>query len=95
LPVIVGLDGFTLSHTLENAQILPDQTVRDFVKIRQFPVVLTPEGKTVPFKLDPETPMTMGPVALPNYYFEFKRARRSAYENGSDVQKSNHLHAKI
>src|SRR5512137_480274 len=85
LPVIVGLDGFTTSHTLENAQILPDQTVKDFVKIRQFPVVLTHEGRTVPFKLDPEAPMTMGPVALPNYYFEFKRQQEEAMKNALTV----------
>src|SRR4030065_1301425 len=59
LPVMVGLDGFTLSHTLENVKILNDQTVKDFVKIRQFPVVLTHEGKTVPFILDPETSIIM------------------------------------
>jgi pyruvate ferredoxin oxidoreductase alpha subunit len=90
LPVMVGLDGFTLSHTLENAKILNDQTVKDFVKTRQFPVVLTHEGKTVPFKLDPETPMTMGPVALPNYYFEFKRQQEEAMKNALTVIKQIH-----
>jgi len=81
LPVIVGLDGFTLSHTLENVEILPDDAVKRFVGTRQFPVVLTHEGKTVPYKLDPESPMTMGPVALPNYYFEFKRQQEEAMRN--------------
>ena len=90
LPVMVGLDGFTLSHTLENVKILNDQTVKDFVKIRQFPVVLTHEGKTVPFKLDPETPMTMGPVALPNYYFEFKRQQEEAMKNALTVIQQIH-----
>jgi pyruvate ferredoxin oxidoreductase alpha subunit len=96
LPVIIGLDGFTLSHTLENAQILPDQIVKDFVKIRQFPGVLTHEGKTVPFKLDPETPMTMGPVALPNYYFEFKRQQEEAMKNALTViQRINEEYAAL
>ncbi len=90
LPVMVGLDGFTLSHTLENAQILADETVRDFVKTRQFPVVLTHEGKTVPFKLDPDAPMTMGPVALPNYYFEFKRQQEEAMKNAMTVIQKIH-----
>jgi pyruvate ferredoxin oxidoreductase alpha subunit len=85
LPVMVGLDGFTLSHTLENVQILSDDVVKTFVKTRQFPVVLTHEGKTVPFKLDPETPMTMGPVAMPNYYFEFKRQQEEAMKNALGV----------
>jgi pyruvate ferredoxin oxidoreductase alpha subunit len=85
LPVIVGLDGFTLSHTLENVETLPDDSVKRFVGTRQFPVVLTHEGKTVPYKLDPESPMTMGPVALPNYYFEFKRQQEEAMRNAFAV----------
>jgi pyruvate ferredoxin oxidoreductase alpha subunit len=90
LPVMVGLDGFTLSHTLENVQTLADETVKDFVKTRQFPMVLTHEGKTVPFKLDPDTPLTIGPVALPNYYFEFKRQQEEAMKNAMTVIQQIH-----
>ena len=90
LPVMVGLDGFILSHTLENVQTLSDETVKDFVKTRQFPVVLTHEGKTVPFKLDPDTPLTIGPVALPNYYFEFKRQQEEAMKNAMTVIQQIH-----
>ena len=64
LPVMVGLDGFTLSHTLENVQTLPDDLVKKFVGTRQFPLVTNHEGKTVPFKLDPENPVTIGPLDL-------------------------------
>jgi pyruvate ferredoxin oxidoreductase alpha subunit len=85
LPVMVGLDGFTLSHTLENVRTLSDDVAREFVGTRQFPVVLTQEGKTVPYKLDPEAPMTMGPIALPNYYFEFKRQQEEAMKNALGV----------
>jgi pyruvate ferredoxin oxidoreductase alpha subunit len=90
LPVMVGLDGFILSHTLENVQTLSDETVKDFVKTRQFPMVLTHEGKTVPFKLDPDTPLTIGPVALPNYYFEFKRQQEEAMKNAMNVIQQIH-----
>lgn len=90
LPVMVGLDGFILSHTLENVQTLSDETVKDFVKTRQFPMVLTHEGKTVPFKLDPDTPLTIGPVALPNYYFEFKRQQEEAMKNAMTVIQQIH-----
>jgi len=90
LPVMVGLDGFTLSHTLENVQTLADETVKNFVQTRQFPVVLTHEGKTVPFKLDPDTPLTIGPVALPNYYFEFKRQQEEAMNNAMTVIQQIH-----
>jgi pyruvate ferredoxin oxidoreductase alpha subunit len=85
LPVIVGLDGFTLSHTLENVQVLSDDNVRKFVGIRQLPKVLTHEGKTVPFRLDPENPMLIGPIALQNYYFEFKRQQEEAMKNAIEV----------
>jgi len=78
LPVMVGLDGFTLSHTLERVDVLEDQTVQTFLGERKIPLVLTHEGKTVPYKLDPENPMTMGPIALQNYYFEFKRQQDEA-----------------
>ena len=85
LPVIVGLDGFTLSHTLENVMTLPDEAVKEFVRTREFPVTLTHEGKNVPFKLDPDNPITMGPLALPNYYFEFKRQQEQAMSNAMEV----------
>jgi pyruvate ferredoxin oxidoreductase alpha subunit len=96
LPVMVGLDGFTLSHTLENVETLPDDVVKKFVGTRRFPNVLTHEGKTVPFRLDPENPMTMGPIALQNYYFEFKRQQEEAMKNALTViQKVNDEFAEI
>jgi pyruvate ferredoxin oxidoreductase alpha subunit len=90
LPAIVGLDGFTLSHTLENVNALPDDDVRKFVGIRQLINVLTHEGKNVPFKLDPENPMMMGPIALQNYYFEFKRQQEEAMKNALEVIRKVH-----
>jgi pyruvate ferredoxin oxidoreductase alpha subunit len=96
LPVIVGLDGFTLSHSLENVQALPDDIVKKFVGTRQVPLVTTHEGKNVPFKLDPENPMTMGPVAFPNYYFEFKRQQEEAMRNALKIiQQVNEEYAQI
>jgi len=96
LPVMVGLDGFTLSHTLENVETLSDEDVKEFIGTRQFPNVLTHKGKTVPFKLDPANPMTMGPLALQNYYFEFKRQQEEAMENAlAVIQQVNSEYAKI
>jgi len=80
LPVMVGLDGFTLSHTLENVQTLPDDVVKKFVGMRQFPLVINHEGKAVPFKLDPKTPVTIGPLDLYDYYFEHKRQQEEAMQ---------------
>jgi pyruvate ferredoxin oxidoreductase alpha subunit len=85
LPAIVGLDGFTLSHSLENVQALPDDVVKEFIGSRQLPLVTTHAGRRALFKLDPENPMTMGPIAFPNYYFEFKRQQDEAMKNALDV----------
>ena len=90
------LDGFTISHTLENVNVLADDAVKQFVGERQLPMVLTQEGKTVPFKLDPANPMTMGPNALPNYYFEFKRQQEEGMINAlKKIQQVNSEYAKI
>jgi len=90
LPVLVGLDGFTITHTLENVTTLADDDVKEFVGERKLPNVLTHEDKSVPFKLDPENPMTMGPIALQNYYFEFKRQQEEGMKNALLVIKQIH-----
>ena len=85
LPVMVGLDGFTLSHTLENVKTLTDENVKEFVGTRQLRNVMTHEGKDAPFRLNPDNPMTIGPIALQNYYFEFKRQQEEAMKNALEV----------
>ncbi len=96
LPVMVGLDGFTLSHTLENVETLRDEVVKEFVGTRLLPNVHTHEGKMAPFRLDPDNPMTMGPIALQNYYFEFKRQQDEAMKNALEViQEINDEYAKV
>jgi len=90
LPVIVGLDGFTLSHTLENVNTLHTDSVKNFIGERKFANVTTHEGKTAPFKLDPSNPMTIGPIALQNYYFEFKRQQEEGMRNALAVIKQVH-----
>jgi|WetSurMetagenome_2_1015567.scaffolds.fasta_scaffold05662_4 pyruvate ferredoxin oxidoreductase alpha subunit len=96
LPVIVGIDGFIVSHTLENVNVLSNEAVKAFVGERVLPKVLTHEGKLAPFKLDPENPMTMGPIALPNYYYEFKRQQEDAMKNALEViEQINTEYAKL
>ncbi len=96
LPVIVGLDGFTLSHSLENVKALSDEAVKKFVGARQLPLVMAHEGKNVPFKLDPENPMTMGPIAFPDYYFEFKRQQEEGMKNAlSVIQQINDEYSEV
>jgi len=96
LPIFIGVDGFTISHTLERVDTLTDDTVQTFVGQRQFPDVLTHEGKTVPFKLDPKNPLTMGPIALQNYYYEFKRQQEEAMKNAyKKIQEVNIQYAQL
>jgi len=75
LPVMVGLDGFIVSHAIENLQPLPDDVVRDFVG----------EYKPVRSLLDIENPVTMGPLALQNWYFEHKYQQVLAMKNAREV----------
>ncbi|TRO50825.1 pyruvate ferredoxin oxidoreductase [Candidatus Bathyarchaeota archaeon] len=90
LPTMVGLDGFVLSHTLENVSILPDEIVKHFVGIRQVPRVTNHEGKLVSFKLDPVNPLTIGPLDLHDYYFEHKRQQEESMRNALNVIKEVH-----
>jgi len=62
LPVMVIMDGFNTSHSVENLEILDAKIVKKFVGEYQ------PEHSL----LDIENPVTYGPVALQESYFEFK-----------------------
>jgi pyruvate ferredoxin oxidoreductase alpha subunit len=96
LPAIMGLDGFTISHTLENVVTLSDDDVKAFVGERKYPMVMTHEGKAVPFKLDPANPMTMGPNVAPAFYTEFKRQQEEAMRNAlKKIQAVNAEYAKL
>ncbi len=67
LPIMVCIDGFILSHNVERVEMLPTEAVENFLGVRK------------PFiKLDPDNPITMGPLALTDYYFEFKEQQDEA-----------------
>jgi pyruvate ferredoxin oxidoreductase alpha subunit len=76
LPVMVGIDGFIVSHNVERVEMLPDDEVAKFVGVRD-PVQI----------LDPNNPITMGPLALTDYYFEFKEQQDKAIQNVPKVYK--------
>ena len=90
LPVMVCLDGFTLSHALENVHVLSDDIAKKFVGTRQFPRVTAHEGKDTSFRLDPENPISIGPIAFPNYYFEIKRQQEEAMKNAPKIIQQVH-----
>jgi pyruvate/2-oxoacid:ferredoxin oxidoreductase alpha subunit len=61
LPVMVCYDGYILSHTAEPVDVPEQAEVDEFL----------PPYKH-PHPLDPDKPVTMGPVGVPEYYEEFR-----------------------
>jgi len=96
LPVMVNMDAFFLSHTLENVSTLPDQAVREFIGERRIPKTYVDYLGEVPYVLSPELPLTMGPVALPDYYFEAKLQQHVAMERSREViEEVNQAYAEL
>jgi len=88
LPTMVTLDGFLISHTLQNVSLLPDEVVHEFLgtrKIRKIKVREIYGDKEVPFMLNPKYPLTFGPLDLFDYYFEHKRQQIEAMERSFKV----------
>jgi pyruvate ferredoxin oxidoreductase alpha subunit len=63
LPVMVCLDGFITSHTMEGVELLGSDAARQFVGPYEAAFRL----------LDTHRPITVGPLHLTDYYFECKR----------------------
>jgi pyruvate ferredoxin oxidoreductase alpha subunit len=61
MPVMVCFDGYILSHTAEPIEIPEQAEVDEFLP-----------GYKIPYPLDPEKPVTMGPLGVPEYYEEFR-----------------------
>jgi len=76
LPVMVGLDGFTLSHSLEVLETYPDDRVRFYLG----PGPADPYGL-----LAGEGPVSIGPLALPDSYMDFRRAQAEAMVRSLEI----------
>jgi pyruvate ferredoxin oxidoreductase alpha subunit len=68
LPIMVCMDGFIISHSIESMQYLPDDVVKKFVG----------EFKAIDPLLDIDHPKSIGALVLPDYYMEHKRAQHEA-----------------
>ena len=79
LPVMMGIDGFTLSHVFENVD-MPSQKEVDLFLPR-------PNRKWV---LDPKKPLTMGPVGGPNDYMEIRKTNQDAIIDSKKIIKKIH-----
>ncbi len=75
LPVMVCLDGFTISHSIERLELLEDTRVRELI------------GEYRPHYplLDVDHPVTYGPVDLQDYYTEHKRQQVEAMSEAGEV----------
>ncbi|MEW6584646.1 MAG: pyruvate ferredoxin oxidoreductase [Nitrospirota bacterium] len=65
LPVMVCMDGFIISHSIERIEYLEDDEVKNFVG----------EFKPSYPLLDIEHPVSYGPLILPDYYMEYRKAQ--------------------
>ena len=74
-PVLVGLDGFIVSHSVEVIQVEDDDTVKSFCG----------EYKPVYPLLDTSRRITVGPIDFTDYYFEHKRSQIEGIENSYKV----------
>jgi pyruvate ferredoxin oxidoreductase alpha subunit len=73
LPVLVCLDGFTITHAAEPVELLHDEEVRAFVGAYRLPHPI----------LDVREPGTHGPFAMPDHYFELRRQQAAALESAA------------
>lgn len=74
-PVMVGLDGFIISHSMEVVKTEDDEAVKKFVGPYQPVYPLLDTSKT----------FTVGPIDFTDYYFEHKRNQMEGIENAPKV----------
>jgi pyruvate ferredoxin oxidoreductase alpha subunit len=74
MPVIINLDGFTLSHVVEPIYLVDQELVDEFL----------PPYKPV-YALHPDKPLTMGAFGVPEVYAEAKKAQDVALRNSYPV----------
>jgi len=75
LPVMVAMDGFIISHSIETMQMEDDQKVRDFIG----------EHTALNSILDTDNPVTWGALDLHDYYIEHKRGQQEAMYKAKSV----------
>jgi pyruvate ferredoxin oxidoreductase alpha subunit len=75
LPVLVCLDGFTITHAAELVELVDDDDVRCFIGDYDLPHPM----------LDVREPFTQGPFAMPDHYFELRRAQTAALDSVHDA----------
>ena len=88
LPVMVMMDAFLITHTMQNVYMLPDDVVSNFVGTRKVEKIVLPRiygEKEVYRMLNPKYPITFGPLDLYDYYIEHKMQQMEAMKNAKKV----------
>ncbi len=67
LPAVINIDGFTLSHVIEPVLVPDQRSVLEFAPHRVHQITM-----------DPDKPVMMGPVGIPEIYTEAKKAQNVA-----------------
>lgn len=75
LPVMVCMDGFIISHSIERIEYLDDDIVKNFAG----------EYKQLNPMLDIKKPVSYGPLILPDYYMEYRKAHADVMSQASKV----------
>ena len=89
LPASIHLDGFFLSHVMENIYTLPDKAVYDFLGGPRKPVKIKVDyfDEEIEYKLNPARPLSLGNLALYDYYFEIKVPQIQVMKRAEEVIK--------
>ncbi|AAY81538.1 pyruvate ferredoxin oxidoreductase [Sulfolobus acidocaldarius] len=74
LPVMVGMDGFILSHTKTNVLIPDQEQIDDYLPPRRQPYVI-----------DPEDPVEIGNMFPPEGYMKLRESIHLALKNSEDI----------
>jgi pyruvate ferredoxin oxidoreductase alpha subunit len=81
LPAIVNMEGYIVSHTIGNVNLLTDAEVREFVGESDW-------RTNIPHPLlDTDNPVTYGATALPDYYTELKYPQHLATYEAKKIVK--------
>lgn len=75
LPVMVTIDGFILSHSMERIDTFSDEKIQNFIGIYKPAYTL----------LDTDHPITIGAMVFTDYYFEHKRSQIDAMDHAKGL----------
>lgn len=74
LPVMVCMDGYILTHGIETVDIPTQEEVDKFLP-----------AYTPLYKLDPDNPLTLGPIVDPEYYMETRYAIQETHKEALEL----------